>query len=304
MGTMVLNNAAAGWTVLHDMVRLAVARLDIPVNVNVYITHSSLDRSTPLHTDRQDVLVVQCEGRKHWRVFPPLVPMPSAYQERGKVGDVVIEDEVGAPVLETTLEPGDILYVPRGFVHDTTKIPAGHVSGETFSTSLTVGLQTESNGLAYDMFLLCTLFLHGENPTTEEIRALTTAHEFMRQLVPYPGALLNPGADSHSAMKEVVDVVLSVWPTLFPGPLPPPERRRIEKVSRIMFEGHQRVISTYREKMMNTTVPFKYRQALWARKYKQLVHETLGHCGFLSRSFPKKFWLPKHTTHQMCWAKG
>mmetsp|Transcript_57636 Transcript_57636/g.187249 ORF Transcript_57636/g.187249 Transcript_57636/m.187249 type:complete len:336 (-) Transcript_57636:3-1010(-) len=167
-GTMVLNSASSRWVQLFDIVRAGVRAVQLPVNINVYITHSSLERSVPLHTDRQDTIILQCEGRKHWQVHGALVGLPAEHQERGKSGDLVTETEAGPRLLEATLSPGSVLYVPRGFAHRTLRPPVdetltpGSTAASDFSTSLTIGLETESMGFTYDKLLLCALFLHGE----------------------------------------------------------------------------------------------------------------------------------------------
>jgi ribosomal protein L16 Arg81 hydroxylase len=64
------------------------------------------------HSDQTDVFVVQLAGTKHWRVWP----VPEA-----RKGDALSYsasgDELGPPITETTLSPGDILYLPNGTPH-------------------------------------------------------------------------------------------------------------------------------------------------------------------------------------------
>lgn len=100
---------------------------------------------------------------------------------------MLLEAELGPPLLETTLVEGSILYVPRGFAHSTERAP-GKVDG--FSTSLTVGIQTESMGYTYDKLLFCALLLNGESPGPEELRALNGAHEMLRTPLPLPQSIL------------------------------------------------------------------------------------------------------------------
>ena len=75
--------------------------------------------SVPPHTDRQDVLILQSAGRKHWKVFAPPAVEEVDPLRRGKDGDVLDAAMLGEPLLEATLEPGDVLYVPLGFPHAT-----------------------------------------------------------------------------------------------------------------------------------------------------------------------------------------
>jgi len=312
-GTMVLNDAAAAWAQLFDVVRAGVRGLGLPVGVNVYITHSSLERSTPLHTDRQDVMVMQCEGRKHWRVHGPLVRFPAEHQERGKSGNRISAMEAGPALIDMTLSPGDLLYIPRGFVHSTSAPQptaeaeaATKASQGSFSTSLTIGIQTESMGFTYDKLLLCGLFLNGDGPSLEELRALTSTNEAMRRPLPLPGSLMDRtlGEEERGTaiLERAVDELLGAWPAAV-GSVPPP-RTRLLKAAQIIARGHRLTLEEYERRMWDTQVPRKLRQEVWKRRYQSLLYQMLGHCGFLTRCFPRKFWLAKHTTQQRCWKPG
>ncbi|HEY0080442.1 MAG TPA: cupin domain-containing protein [Pyrinomonadaceae bacterium] len=120
-----------------------------PVRVNLYCSPASAQPS-PRHYDNHDVLVLQLSGRKHWRVYNPVVSLPLAnvpplpFEERTemlkyarggpKKGRADIDNaEAGAPTHELTLESGDLLYLPRGFVHEAW-------TSDATSAHLTVGL--------------------------------------------------------------------------------------------------------------------------------------------------------------------
>ena len=56
----------------------------------------------------------QVEGRKKWKVYAPR----SAEEALPRASsDDLTDTELGAPVLEVELGPGDLLYMPRGFIH-------------------------------------------------------------------------------------------------------------------------------------------------------------------------------------------
>jgi lysine-specific demethylase/histidyl-hydroxylase NO66 len=66
------------------------------------------------HYDDIEAFVLQLEGRKHWKLYKPrsegeVLPRYSSSNFN--------EDEIGSPVLDVVLEPGDMLYFPRGFIH-------------------------------------------------------------------------------------------------------------------------------------------------------------------------------------------
>lgn len=62
------------------------------------------------HTDSISVIVVQCEGTKDWRVWPTMID--------GARDDATYDlDALKEPLLEVTLAPGDVLYLPHGTPH-------------------------------------------------------------------------------------------------------------------------------------------------------------------------------------------
>jgi ribosomal protein L16 Arg81 hydroxylase len=89
-------------------------RIGHRVWVNCYITFGTASAFKP-HIDAHDVLVVQVHGAKRWRFYGtpfayPLEDFPPR-SERRKIA-------CGDPVCEELIEPGEVLYVPRGEAHD------------------------------------------------------------------------------------------------------------------------------------------------------------------------------------------
>lgn len=62
------------------------------------------------HADELGVVVVQSEGTKNWRVWPTDLAGP-------RTRATFTDDELGDPILQVTLEPGDVLYLPQGTPH-------------------------------------------------------------------------------------------------------------------------------------------------------------------------------------------
>jgi ribosomal protein L16 Arg81 hydroxylase len=110
--------------------------LSFPVRANLYCTPGN-SRGFDLHFDTHEVFVLQLFGKKRWQIFEPTVRLPLEFapplpfendrealsRAHGRSGskrdvrDDIAADELGAPALEALLEPGDCLYLPRGFVH-------------------------------------------------------------------------------------------------------------------------------------------------------------------------------------------
>ncbi|KAM9798057.1 ribosomal oxygenase 1 [Neosynchiropus ocellatus] len=89
---------------------------------NVYLTPAGTQGFAP-HYDDIEAFVVQLEGKKHWRVYSPrsaeeVLPVFSSPN--------FDQSEIGTPILEVVLEAGDLLYFPRGFIHQGDCLPDSH----------------------------------------------------------------------------------------------------------------------------------------------------------------------------------
>ncbi|NXG28201.1 RIOX1 oxygenase, partial [Dromaius novaehollandiae] len=89
---------------------------------NTYLTPPGSQGFAP-HYDDIEAFVLQLEGKKHWRVYGPrteaeVLPQFSSAN--------LTQAELGEPVLEAVLEAGDLLYFPRGFIHQGVCLPDAH----------------------------------------------------------------------------------------------------------------------------------------------------------------------------------
>jgi len=66
-------------------------------------------RGFGLHWHPDSVLALQLAGRKRWQIYPPTEPYAIAGEAPARPS--------GSPVLDITLEDGDLLYLPRGWWH-------------------------------------------------------------------------------------------------------------------------------------------------------------------------------------------
>ncbi|XP_036705817.1 ribosomal oxygenase 2 isoform X9 [Balaenoptera musculus] len=129
------------------------------VGSNVYITPAGSQGLPPHYDDvevrgeetarlREDellparVFILQLEGEKHWRLYHPTVPLAREYS-------LEAEDRIGRPAHEFTLKPGDLLYFPRGTIHQ-----ADTPSGLAHSTHVTISTYQNSS---WGDFLLDTI---------------------------------------------------------------------------------------------------------------------------------------------------
>ena len=115
--TIVLQGAHRFWPPIARFCRELELALGHPCQANAYITPPG-SKGLALHEDSHDVFVLQAFGRKHWHVR-------ETPAERAAEG--------GEPI-DRTLEPGDVLYLPKGTPHAarTQDVLSGH---------LTIGIQ-------------------------------------------------------------------------------------------------------------------------------------------------------------------
>lgn len=73
-----------------------------------------------LHFDRHDIFVLQIHGTKRWRVFSPM------RLAEGRPASTLEWSEVGEPLLDIELKPGDLLYLPEFTPHAVTTTLAPH----------------------------------------------------------------------------------------------------------------------------------------------------------------------------------
>ncbi|CAL9692691.1 unnamed protein product [Knipowitschia caucasica] len=97
---------------------------------NVYLTPPGTQGFAP-HYDDIEAFIVQLEGKKHWRVYRPrsedeVLPVVSSPN--------FSQADIGEPILEVVLEAGDLLYFPRGFIHQGDCLPEHHSMHITISS--------------------------------------------------------------------------------------------------------------------------------------------------------------------------
>lgn len=100
------------------------------VGANVYLTPPGSQGFAP-HYDDIEAFVLQLEGRKRWKLYSPrdlFETLPRVSSENFK------EEDVGEPILNIELEPGDMLYFPRGTIHQASTPDDVHSLHITVST--------------------------------------------------------------------------------------------------------------------------------------------------------------------------
>jgi len=96
---------------LASLCRALEVELSIPFQTNVYLTPAHGKGFRP-HYDTHDVFLLQISGSKEWTIRGSPVPLPL----RGQPFDSNVHP-IGDTLMSLELRAGDVLYIPRGFLH-------------------------------------------------------------------------------------------------------------------------------------------------------------------------------------------
>jgi ribosomal protein L16 Arg81 hydroxylase len=127
--TVILDHLHRSWAPLARLCASLERSLSHPTQTNVYLTPPGARGFSP-HYDTHDVFILQTAGAKRWRLYgaPVQLPLPNnPYPYPGP--------DQGPPTADFVLRAGDVLYLPRGHVHDA-------VTSDSVSLHVTVGINT------------------------------------------------------------------------------------------------------------------------------------------------------------------
>ena len=100
------------------------------VGANMYLTPPGTQGFAP-HYDDVEVFMLQLEGKKHWKLHKSRTKEEKLPRYSSQNFS---QDEVGPPFMEMDLEPGDLLYLPRGTIHQ------GNCLEENHSLHITISM--------------------------------------------------------------------------------------------------------------------------------------------------------------------
>ncbi|GAA2467062.1 cupin domain-containing protein [Terrabacter carboxydivorans] len=119
--SIVLQGLHRTWGPLVDFTQQLAEELGHPVQANAYVTPSQSTGFSD-HYDVHDVFVLQMAGEKRWRIRPPVRVAPLRNEAWTDHRGDVEEAASRAPEHEFTLSAGDVLYLPRGWIHSATAL--------------------------------------------------------------------------------------------------------------------------------------------------------------------------------------
>lgn len=121
----------------HTLLSLLELEFGCMVGANAYLTPPNVAQGFAPHYDDIEAFCLQLEGYKRWKVYAPLnkaerLPRTSSTDySTAELKDV-------EPAMDVTLGPGDLLYMPRGWIHQACTLPEGDGGKKLHSLHLTV----------------------------------------------------------------------------------------------------------------------------------------------------------------------
>ena len=122
--TVIIHQAAKHWLALEELSHRVSEDLKCSTGSNVFVTPSQA-QCFDAHYDEHDLMIVQISGRKSWKIYESFVPLPLKPQNGKQVDFSHLKQ-----LYEFDVEPGDLIYIPRGFVHEvkTTSSTSTHIT--------------------------------------------------------------------------------------------------------------------------------------------------------------------------------
>lgn len=91
------------------------------VGANSYLTPKGTQGFAP-HFDDIDAFVCQIHGKKRWRVYKPMKEGHDVLPRASSIDFTAQEMKDRPLALDITLQPGDVLYMPRGAIHEASAV--------------------------------------------------------------------------------------------------------------------------------------------------------------------------------------
>jgi hypothetical protein len=194
--TIIINALEKRWESVALLAASLHEQLHHPVDANLYYSPPQTHTSAP-HFDVMDVFILQVEGSKVWDVHEPVIELPLHGEKTG-----VPEDSVPPLVMSEELREGDVLYLPRGYVHNprTTSDASLHltvgVGVMTWIDLFSAAVSAAGSDIRFRR-ALPPAFLDGPAGMREQFRGL---------LEELPGSLDLDGALGHLAERLLVEM--------------------------------------------------------------------------------------------------
>jgi ribosomal protein L16 Arg81 hydroxylase len=125
--TIVLQILHRSWPTISQVCRKLEKQISHPVHANAYLTPKG-SQGFAAHYDTHDVFILQVSGAKRWRLYGAGADRP--HKSQGFVRDAWSNTKCDTDLL---LRAGDVIYIPRGFVHE-------GITTDSHSLHITLGI--------------------------------------------------------------------------------------------------------------------------------------------------------------------
>jgi ribosomal protein L16 Arg81 hydroxylase len=206
--TIIMNQLHRFVPPLGDLVRRAEHELSSRMQTNIYLTPREA-QGLRIHYDSHDVFVMQVHGTKNWKLYSAEVPLPFRGQQFGD-----FPAEPGEVAQEFELQPGDLLYMPRGVMHaaSTTSDTSMHITmGVLHNTWVELLIESLARFAVNDPELRKGLPPGYARSDFDRAAAEKTFHELFARAV--------KGVDFEGALEVFVDDITTTRAPLLQGQL-------------------------------------------------------------------------------------
>lgn len=151
---------------LNSFINSLSCELKMKTFSNLYLT-PPYSQGFPAHFDGHNVLVLQIEGKKEWEIYDTVKKLPLPNRALN------IDEKSMIPAQKIVLNPGDLLYIPRGVIHKaTTKTESSlHITLSFFPT------------LWYDIFNQTLDSIKDTKAFNQEVYPFSKSHEnFIKEI--------------------------------------------------------------------------------------------------------------------------
>ena len=209
---------------VHSLLSTLEGELQCMVGANAYLTPPNAAQGFAPHYDDIEAFCLQLEGSKRWKVYNPTLKLPRTSSEDFTVDDLKDME----PVMDVTLEQGDILYMPRGWIHQACTLK----DNNEHSLHLTVS--------AMQQWAWCDL-MDIVIPEAMENAVMSETSSSLRQGLPR-GFLEYMGVMHDTSVDENVPDSIKKAGGNEDQELPSFERRKIQKQEKFKVEAKKRIM--------------------------------------------------------------
>lgn len=173
---------------IHALLSLMEMEWGCMVGANAYLTPSGGSQGFAPHYDDIEAFCLQLEGRKRWKVYAPAKEARLPRVSSEDFTEEQMQDKEA--VLDVVLEPGDMLYMPRGWIHHGITLPPSQ--GNDHSLHLTMSAMQQWSWVDYlELIMPEALDAAAHSETSVSLRT-----GLPRGFVDYMGAMYDQREDS------------------------------------------------------------------------------------------------------------